>query len=796
MSSPSFYSRAGNFISAIQGGVDPRTGLFNVSLPLINLHTSDLAGPGLSLALRYSPLSSIDDGFGRGFALNLTRYDTRSRQLLLSTGEEYRISSSGDAVRQKKSGNFIFEKTNNYTYRVIHKSGLVETLSQFGPVAYTTGITDACGRQLHLSWNWSDTMARLSEVFEVEDAKRTILCKVACADARVATTTFTVLPGSAESGYDIVFSFGSGALLSVTSRADTPERVWTFTYDRLNPYVTKWQPGFLTGMTSPTGLKEEVVYPYSEGMAFPDGVGLAPLPRVTLHRLLPGGGQPAVTTQWEWTEENYLGRNLPGRNFSQWQSDTDLMLSGLHFGYVYGSTAKILDASQRRVLCAVTRRYNSFHLQVSESTLRDGKTHSVATEYHARPGATFGEQPDQYLLPVKQTETWNDVRTRTRITRWQFGAAGNPLRQEVPDGVVTEYVWYPAQGEGDACPPDPHGFTRYLKRKTVTPRRVKGDEPATVAVHTWKKQSDRWGESYAVVGDTVTETTGGVKTVVTRTYYADLNDALTSGREKTRTTTLTPDVQAGASYTSRQSFAYKKTEQGLSQAETLTTHDGLTVTRQTLRHAGLGLLLSETDAQGVTVTHSYDKTGRVLSRKLAPGTHYENISTWSYAIEDTGPVTTETDVAGNGMKIFFDGAGREIRRQRFDKDGTQAWFDVLARTYNPAGETVSGTGSDWLTGSREQYLIRTGFTYDGWGSIRDQDSSDGVVVRRTTDPLALTQTVFAKGSVGGENLDTPTLLTALDERSLMPRFRASRTQGVNYWVSVISAGMAWGACGR
>lgn len=110
MSSPSFYSAAGNFISAIKSGVNPRTGLFNVSLPLISLRTGDLAGPGLALNLSYSPLSSEDEGFGRGFTLNLSRYDSRARKLYLSTGEEYRISSSGNAVIQQRFRNFIFKR--------------------------------------------------------------------------------------------------------------------------------------------------------------------------------------------------------------------------------------------------------------------------------------------------------------------------------------------------------------------------------------------------------------------------------------------------------------------------------------------------------------------------------------------------------------------------------------------------------------------------------------------------------------------------------------------------------------
>jgi RHS repeat-associated protein len=771
MSSPSFYTSAGNFIDAIQGGVDPRTGLFTVNLPLMNLRSGDLAGPALALALRYSPLASVNQGFGRGFSLNLTRYDITGRRLHLSTGEEYSISNSGNRVLQQRFRNFIFEHIDGTTFRVVHKSGLVETLARFGSVAYTTGIADPCGRELHLEWSWSKTLARLAQVFEIKNGTRNVLCRMTYPDDG-NTTTFSLLPDGAGAGYDVIFNLDEGVLKSVTSHADTPERVWTFTYDKANPFITKWQPGFLTGITFPTGLRESVVYPSSFGMSFPDGVGLAPLPCVTRHDVDPGGGQPVVTTLWEWTEENYLGRNAPNRDFSHWQPDTDLMLEILSPGYVYGSTAKILDAAGRRVVCLVTRRYNNFHQQLSESTLRDGKTYTVSTDYLARSGATMAEQPPQYLLPERRTETWKDsTGARTRITRWQFDGAGNPVREWAPDGTLTEYVYYHAQGETD-CPADPHGFTRYLKYKKVTPCSIRGDEVTTVTEHYWKKLDNLSGEGYAIVPGCVTETTGTVSTRVVRQYYADKNNVLTYGREKQRTTTLTPDVerQPDTSYTRTEDFSYESRNQGLFQSVTLTSHDNLILTRSTLRHAVLGLLLSETGPQGVTVTFTYDKSGRVLNRTVAPGRSFEQKASWAYAIENGVPVTTETDEAGKQLRILFDGAGREIRRERLDIDNSQKWFEVSSQNYGVQSEVTASSASDWLTGEpKEQYVVRTGFTYDGWGSLRDTSSSDGILVRQTRDPVRLTQTVFAKGSAGGKESDSATRLTELCKRSRLPR---------------------------
>ncbi|CAO98069.1 RHS repeat domain-containing protein [Erwinia tasmaniensis] len=762
MKSPSFYSQASNFISAVQGGVDPRTGLFNFNLSLVNLHSGKLAGPALSLSLQYSPLSSDNEGFGQGFSLNLTRYNIATRKLVLSTGEEYCISSSGKTVKQKKLKNFIFENTDNESYRVIYKSGLIESLSPFGVMFLPTRITAPDGRSLSLVWRSSHSPPRLEQI---TDDDGTVLCAISHADERLATLAFKVLPDHAESGYQTVFKFTNAYLTRVTSSADTVPLIWTFHYDDIGP-GNDYRA--ITSVTSPTGLREQVTYYPDRAMAFPDIAGRHALPCVHVHKIFPGGGQPRTVTLWDWTEHNYLGREA-GQN--QWQPDTDEMLMILLNDYRYGSTEKVMGMDGSTVLSTVTRSYNSYHLQVSESTFRDGKTFLHATQYHAVPGATFDEQPAQYALPAQQTASWDDgsgATSRTLMTRWQFDEAGNPLRQDEPNGSVTEYVYYPAEGEGEACPADPHGFTRYLKSKTLTPLRIKGDEPLSRMVNTWKQQDVINGKGYAVVDDTITRTVGSARLFISRDYYRDVTDDLTFGREKARIITLTPCLEASETYTRRQSFTYRSTPQGLRQSESFTSHDGLTAYHTTLRHPSLGHLLSETDAQGVTAVRTYDKVGRVLTHSVMPGMLHERKTTWSYSIGDKGPVTLEMDAAGNQTKTFFDGAGRESSCRRLDRDASQKWFEISSRTWGPLGEMVAGSCNDWLTDSSVPQRLGTFVSYDGWGWIGEQGFTDGTKLVQANDPMLLTQTLSLHGSADGEDLNSGSFTTVLEERSRLP----------------------------
>lgn len=766
MPSPLFYSQAMNFISAQKGGVDPRTGLFNVSLPLVNLHSNALTGPALTLTLQYSPLSSVNEGFGKGFALNLTRYDAVSRRLVLSSGEEYRISSSGVSVKQQKFRNFIFRQINTHTYQVIHKSGLTETLI-WHQTAYVPIIINAPdGRKINLTWLTSSTS--LPRLVSVKDDYDTELLSINYPDEQVATTKLNVLPQDTESGYQVIFKFTNARLVMATRLAGVSQDKWIFDYDDVGQGRDF---RVISGVTSPTGLKETVTYYPDRGMVFPYDTRLPPLPCVGRHVLSPGGGQPKTVTLWEWSQENYLGHGVvPRRGQHQWDVDTDHMLDILHPDYFYSSVAKILNDEGNAVVSTVTRNYNCYHLLVNEKTVRNGKIYSVATEYHAKPGAAFDEQPTQYALPVSQTESWeDDSGSRKRVTRMLFDEAGNPLRLITPDGSEILYRYYPPGGVKE-CPPDPHGFTRYIKSKRLVPRKVSDDEPVTFLDYTWKKLNALSGVGYAVVADVMTETTGSIRTIVTREYNNDRKNKQAYGREKRRTTTRFPaTTQAPDEFYRRvQDFAYEVRQEGVFQAETLTTHDNLTATRSTLRHSILGWLKSETNVQGMTAACTYDNTGRILTHTVAPGTEYESVTTWLYSIDNTGPVTVETDADGNGIKTFFDGLGREVKQQRRSGNDIH-WYEVSSHMYNSLGEPVTGSGADyWLTESPQPFRIDTMFSHDGWGGISCITSSDGMDNLQMTDPVELTQTVSARGRKNGRTYRTGTVTSAQDKSTLLP----------------------------
>jgi len=91
-----FFSQSQNFIGSHQTGIDPRTGVFTLHLPLANIHANYGMGPEISLSLTSSSLSQEDEGFGAGFGLPFTTYDKPNRLLRLSTGEQYLVEDDSD----------------------------------------------------------------------------------------------------------------------------------------------------------------------------------------------------------------------------------------------------------------------------------------------------------------------------------------------------------------------------------------------------------------------------------------------------------------------------------------------------------------------------------------------------------------------------------------------------------------------------------------------------------------------------------------------------------------------------
>lgn len=755
-----YYTSAGNFIGAIQGSVDSRTGIFNVNLPLGKIIGNNLMGPSLSLNLLYSPLSSVNIGFGRGFQLNLSTFNLNTRKLMLSTGEEYRITQGGD-VKQQKLKTVVFKRINDSTYKIIHKSGVIEKLILGSEDFYVPSeITSADGRKLHLTWSSPYPPAKLTEI---KDDTGLVLCTISYPKNDNNVTCFTYLPGDTFYQHKINFNFINDLLTKMISDG-TDQLIWSFEYDNVGPRESYRA---IVGVKSPTGLEERVSY-YStvnDSMEFPEKAGnMLALPCVYKHELLIGGGQPKCTTIWSYTKNNYLGH---GANFNSWHPDEDQMLSILLRDYEYGSTATQLDANGK-TLCQQIRRYNSYHLLTSQTVVRGGKKHTKQTEYYAEINKTFDDQPKQYSLPKKTIEKWHDNETdfRTETTEYEFDKHGNPTRQLTSDGTVIEYTYYTDDSEN--CPEDFYKFVRYPKSQTVIPPKISQTETTKTSIHTYIKVNALNDEGYAVVLKSTQETIGKSVSLTTNTYNMDRSNASFYGRLIKSEITLTPDSSHLAQFTSTGELRYFITNSECTERHEFIGHDGLRECSEVVRDIRTGKTLLETSTDGVQTVYKYDVLGRILCRTRCLATEYENITEWEYSINENGCCTIQTGAKGNKIKNSFDGLGRLHTKQVFEAE-TSEWYDVYSCTYNELGEVITGITKDHSKESFVSFPLKCDIDYDGWGAQCSASfDSVGRKEMHQTDLVNLKFTTYRAAVADNETLTTAREITTLDERSKLP----------------------------
>ncbi|WP_454711950.1 RHS repeat protein [Enterobacter ludwigii] len=717
-----FTTHATNFSSGLSSAVDPRTGLYTLSQSLLSLAANNQLGPAVNLSLTYDPLSSDNAGFGTGFSLNLTSYNTATGMLRLSSGERYRVSeaSGQPVVLQKKLNNFIFRKTDD-AYEVVWKNGVKEVLP--GPVSsvslrHPVRIESPTGRQIALTWDYTGDLPHLTHI---ADEFRTLL---SVEYYGTISTVVRTLPDSEESA-QLTLLFANQNLVSMTRYATGSENmVWSLDYQTVGGLYP------VSGMSYPTGLQESVVY-QAEVMRFPAKSGLSALPAVTRFRRYPGASQPATETQWSWSDNNYLGFG----GTADWDANNDTGY-GIAGTYHYSSTETLVSDEMS---LDTTRTYNRFHLLNEETIRRDGATTSRSVIYYADELKTFDEQLAQFLLPRETTETLTDAKGNARswTTLTTFDDQGNPLVQTDADGTVTTLSWYPPEGDDD-CPPEQEGFTRFMKQRHVRYPVLYGydDVPDSTEIYTY----GLLGESNCVVQTSLSVLSGDTQLQKQVTAYDDVTGSPEFGRVTGTTETLIPESGDGE-FMSHILFTTDVTGDRLQQQVTFTGHDGVVAVTGRVSSALSGLLYEETDAQGVLTTYAYDGYGRITRRMLAAGTPYERSTVWAYHLNDN-PVTVQTGPTGVRLTTHYDGAGREISQHVLDIDTSQQEYEVYRVNYNAVGEAISETTQDWMTDSSAGLLsssLVADAGYSVWGDINTLRTSDGLLSTNDSDPVGLTQ---------------------------------------------------------
>jgi YD repeat-containing protein len=748
------HSQAFGFMSFVQGGVDERTGQYTVSISLPEVESNQLCGPAVPLNLTFNPINTIDSGFGLGWDLKLTQYTPHNSILALSTGETYKVTGSGPTpdIKEKKLDNFHFEDNLDGTYRVVHKSGLIEILTTGGSsdnrVALPTRIYSPAGHSVSLTYASFMGGQRLESIADAQGDLLRINRRADNTLVEILVRPYDGPGGTPLARYEMKLNSNRWVTEIVLPTAEKAS--WRFGYGN----------GPIRGILclheikTPAGGRETLEY-NDEGHAYPGGVTRPNLPRVTRHHTYPGFEQPMVEVSYQYTAKNFLGAGAS----VTWEEGMDPLYK-VDATYEYGTTTTLVDRIGRSVRKA-EYTFNRFHLLIEQKTAQDHCVQRVATRYYAdnRP---FEQQVPQFQMPLEATTSWemdNDAtRYRAQVTRTAFDTHGNQTEQVEPTGIQTLSTYYPKEG-GDGCPADPEGFVRHLKDTTVIPAPGGPNEAPAPTLRTRMRYEalkplagsglKDWLVNHS---ETLLHVEGTSETELQQTLrsYNELpNNVFLHGRVLSQRVTLNGN-------TSVAEYAYQVLDSVLAGGtvlETTETFKGfdyvegaesevkkVIVTEDSLLHGKPLLTRDDSGEQTVKIRYTYDALLRVLTETVSPD-NPEFMATRSYEYwltsrDEQQASQIVTDVKGVKTRTLVDGLNRPVYEERQNADSSVR-ADIYRPTYSAQfdvlGNLIESTEEDW--DGEGQVRLTSRFEFDAWGMQRCMTGPDGVRAFEQTDPI-------------------------------------------------------------
>jgi YD repeat-containing protein len=791
------HSNAFNFMSFISNSVDPRTGQYTVTLKLPTVPANHLQGPELPVQLAFNPLNTEDSGYGKGWNMNLSQYMPQSRTLHLYTGEQFVVSSVTSQpayIKEQKLVSFKFYRDDDDNYRVVHKSGQVEHLrvhsSNGKSVALPHRVYAQSGHWIELDYTVPpDTTHKCLKSIKDMAGKSLLEVEYVNRDRynlHVATRAKT---GPSRATYSVQLA-GRDVRKVVLPTQD--QGSWRFDYLK-DPSTQNMT--CLQRVATPTGSVETITYD-NAGHRLPAGAPVERLPRVKRHVLDPQGGQKLIETEYTYSAENFMG----GNSSASWRDGEDNLYQ-VGASYVYSSTEQLVV--QEEVVRQIVRTYDRHHLMTRQVTEQLGDVldydkadapeqqwyvTQTTTAYHGNANVEFALQPPYFQLPKQVTEQWrmrhDSTRQRSEVREYGYDDAGNQTLEVQANGVRTVSEYYQPGDNEEDCPPDPHGFVRHLKNRTVYPSLGFEAQPPAPILRTnyrygrhgsvlpsrqralRRKVGEYWlqpkqeklielpANAWLSMQTTVRDTTFE--------YIANPSDSLLHGRLQAQAVVMHGKPEA----VTLTEFEYETLENS-SVLQTLQTvigfDDGEPVegeaeprnsTKQiTLRQCVLiNQPLLNLDDNDVEIAYEYDELSRVTKETVAPREpEYTAWRSYSYTLVATdGQLArqTEVDVKGVATRAELDGMSRVVKTERHDADAQDEKRKVEFRTnytadYDVFGNLVKEVQFDWMDEidpdnpdgpvTRITLELPKTIKYDGWNQQYAEIGADGVMIVERTD---------------------------------------------------------------
>ena len=779
MATTGYFSHSDNFVNSVASNVDPRSGMYTCTATLGHNSENLFRGPKIPLAIGYSPFQTQQLGLGMGWAFNFSSYDEVRTILTCMTGENYTIDHTGPyyTLKQAKLTSLSMTAGDSW-YRIDHGDGTIEILTgpdHGGKLKVPTTIYSPTGAAYSFTWDMDTNGApRISSI--TDDMNATVMSVV----YESSKFTLKLWPGSTN---EIVYTgiINEQQLVSLSaSGTDAGGSLqswsWSFHYVNMDPHGM-----VLNQVTYPMGMIEKVTYRL-DGHAYPSGGPDKPLPYVTELTRNPNGDGPIETFKYDFSKKNFLGGGAKQAAIPYQPTMDNLYAhAGESPAYVYTSTITHVDGDNTPVV--TTRTYDTFHRLITERDEYENSTwREQQTTYAGNANQSFENQPNNYQLPTLVKTTYSTLESkgqaqRSEDTHYTYDTDdGVRTMMTTPDGVITDYDYYPASGTTATkvddftyqCPASLSGRKAHIKTITITyPSVDNAGNPidARTEVHEFAWDSIKLPGSdqstgpapYAVVPTTVRSSTiphgknisNGVKTKLRLLNITYVNSGKHLGRVNTATEQL-PDENGKFRDVAQLAMTYTTTKDTFTEQLTYTGYLPTSVTATASRSfcVRTGQMTQNVNQLDVVTTRAYDWLGRIQTLTTASSTDYARATSCAYSLaklHDTDDAPTLSAIVSQGdarqLRVVCDGASRATAMYKGDADtDVKNWPQIATASYDALGRPFTSTIKDYTqTGGQTKNTsnAKGSFGYDNWTINNLREVTNGPWRRDDFDPVTL-----------------------------------------------------------
>ncbi|WP_043695093.1 RHS repeat-associated core domain-containing protein [Luteibacter sp. 9133] len=758
-----FYSSAFSFYSHVSGDVDPRTGMYSAAIDLPTGKGNLLRGPHFEFRLHYDALGTNDDGFGVGWRLAITELDTDSGILTLGSGDSHRIEwyypGHETTFPDRKLDSFRLTPAWDGSAVLEHATGVVEYLRPLDDrpsVLRPAHIVNPGGNAIHFVWllgpNGTPVLSRVVDDDGV-DLLRLIYPDPSRVQLVIATGPSAPLEMNFERTGSQLDRVRIPALmeLNATPVREEEEPVWAFEYrNSLDP---PYLP-LLAAVTSPDGVRDQVAYTET-ALRLPTGAPMTYMPAVSERSRVLDADRSRVLQTSRYTYDVHGDKNFYGFGLvSVWENRNDQLLHhGAASSFFYGSKETQLD-DHGVALCTIERTYNHFHLLVNEVTTRGHVVQDVATEYGEVPGEPFARQPKSFQLPHKVVTTLYDARhddvRRTVAVESRYDTEGDVVyRHDDGTGVTERFEYYPLDGDGDRCPPDPLRLTRRIASEVAIPG--PGAGPTLITRYRYTALPVRRRNAVpAYTPEVYVQACAeavhieGVAEPLWESEQAFIVDQGEQHGAILWETRVQDNLMARVDY----SYELDTAMRTLTTQTKRTTHDGIVQIERETRMLLSGFVVSNMEGNGIYTNFRYDRLGRMTEAlRYRDRSNEFSVTRWRFQLSTRERWVERIGTTDLPHRSWLDELGRVVREDEPLADDQLVTVRTL--TYDPLGEVAGETRFDRLADDRTLKLT-TCYAYDDWGQCARVTSPDGSHVRSETVLVRLDGEVFTRTTVWRE----------------------------------------------